>query len=70
MSGESSAHEVAMSEGCPDVLFRGLCEWIERPEHVVDSEVIGLRYSPNTRALALARWRLLRGWASIMGDGK
>lgn len=58
------AYETALGEGCPDSLFRALCDWIELPEHVVDSDNVGLRYSPNTRAIALQLWALLRMWDS------
>lgn len=53
------AYETALSEGCPDSLFRGLCDWIEKPEHIVDSDHVGYRYSLNTRAYALNYWRNL-----------
>ena len=54
-----SALETALSEGCPESLFRGLCDWIEPPEYVVDSDRVEIRYSPNTRAQALGYWQLL-----------
>lgn len=56
----SPAYDTAIAEGCPESLFRGLCDWIEQPGHVVDSNDVALRYSPNTRAVALQRWRILR----------
>lgn len=59
-AASSPAYDAAIAEGCPDSLFRGLCDWIEPPEHVVDSDDVAIRYSPNTRAVALQRWRVLR----------
>ena len=54
-----TAFETASSEGCPESLFRGLCEWLAEPESIVDVEPVHYRYSPNTRARALHYWRML-----------
>ena len=60
-----SALETAISEGCPEALFRGLCDWLAEPGSVTDAEQVHFRYSPNTRAWALYHWRLLRDIRAI-----
>lgn len=54
---DSPALAQAVSEGFPPALFVGLCEWLEA--HPVDSEYVSTRFSPNTRAAALAACRHL-----------
>lgn len=55
-----TALETAISEGCPETLFLGLCHWQAEPGSIVDVEPAHYRYSPNTRARALQYWRILR----------
>ena len=53
-----SALDVARSEGFPDELFLGLCEWLE--SHIVETPNPAYRYSANTRAKALEACRHLK----------
>lgn len=55
-----TARETAVSEGCPEDLFTGLCEWLAPPGTVVQATNPDLRFDANTRARALQAWRRLR----------
>lgn len=62
----SEAVKVARSLGIPDALFVGLCEWLEAQP--VESNNLGTRYAPNTRASALQWCKTLVSMRKVIGS--